>query len=119
LGVPYDTPIAGYGNESVNTLRLWQRARRPRSSTSSYFQRRRLPQAVADKNISESISKVLYPRRHGRGARAAAEAAVLLRRLLAADIIRRYLSTHEASIRFPRRSRSSSTTRTRRWPWPS
>src|SRR5947208_2022974 len=24
LGMPYDTPIAGYGNSSVNTLRLWR-----------------------------------------------------------------------------------------------
>ena len=33
LGVPYDTPIAGYGTPTVNTLRLWS-ARARRSSTS-------------------------------------------------------------------------------------
>jgi glycogen phosphorylase len=32
LGIPYDIPIPGYGNHTVNNLRLWE-ARPPRTST--------------------------------------------------------------------------------------
>ncbi|CAM3183183.1 glycogen/starch/alpha-glucan phosphorylase [Sporolactobacillus spathodeae] len=55
LAVPYDTPIIGYGNNTVNTLRLWS-AELPAQDEAmdywSYIQRR---------NRIESISEVLYP----------------------------------------------------------
>ncbi len=60
LGTPYDTPIAGYRNGTVNTLRLW-RARASEEFDLADFNRGDYLAAVEEKNISENISKVLYP----------------------------------------------------------
>jgi starch phosphorylase len=60
LGMPYDTPIAGYRNGTVNTLRLW-RARASEEFDLTDFNAGDYLKAVEDKNLSENISKVLYP----------------------------------------------------------
>ncbi len=60
VGMPYDTPIAGYGCNTVNTLRLW-RARASNDFDLQYFNEGDYEKAVLDKNRSETISKVLYP----------------------------------------------------------
>ena len=60
LGVPYDMPIAGFGSENVNTLRLWS-ARASEEFDLSVFNAGDYERAVFDKNASENISKVLYP----------------------------------------------------------
>jgi starch phosphorylase len=60
VGMPYDTPIAGYGCNTVNTLRLW-RARASSDFDLRYFNDGDYEKAVLDKNRSETISKVLYP----------------------------------------------------------
>ena len=56
----YDTPILGYGNDVVNSLRLWS-ARSSQEFDLSRFNRGDYARAVEDKNQSENISKVLYP----------------------------------------------------------
>jgi starch phosphorylase len=60
LGMAYDTPIAGFRNRTVNTLRLW-RARSPEEFDLADFNAGDYLAAVEDKNVSENISKVLYP----------------------------------------------------------
>src|SRR5436305_13499800 len=60
IGMAYDTPIAGYGNATVNTLRLW-RARASAEFDLTVFNDGDYEKAVLDKNRSETISKVLYP----------------------------------------------------------
>ena len=60
LGMPYDVPIAGYRNGTVNTLRLW-RARASEELDLADFNRGDYLRAVEDKDVSENISKVLYP----------------------------------------------------------
>ena len=60
IGMPYDTPIAGFGCNTVNTLRLW-RARASTDFDLRYFNEGDYEKAVLDKNRSETISKVLYP----------------------------------------------------------
>jgi glycogen phosphorylase len=59
-GVPYDTPILGYRNNTANTLRLWC-AQAPESFDFSVFNRGDYYGAVNQKVISENLSKVLYP----------------------------------------------------------
>ena len=59
-GVPYDTPILGYGNNTANTLRLW-RAEAPESFDFSIFNRGDYYGAVNQKVVSENLTKVLYP----------------------------------------------------------
>jgi starch phosphorylase len=56
----FDTPIAGFRNGTVNTLRLWS-ARSSREFDLSRFNAGEYVQAVQDKTVSENISKVLYP----------------------------------------------------------
>ncbi len=60
VGIPYDTPVAGFGNDTVNTLRLW-RARASNEFDLAVFNDGDYRKAVEEKAISESISKVLYP----------------------------------------------------------
>jgi starch phosphorylase len=60
LAIPYDVPISGYKNNTVNTLRLW-------SSTATNvfnlddFNAGSYSEAVEAKNNAEHITMVLYP----------------------------------------------------------
>ena len=56
----YDTPIAGFCNDTVNTLRLWA-AKSSRDFDLRQFNQGDYVSAVQDKTASENISKVLYP----------------------------------------------------------
>lgn len=60
IGIPYDTPILGYRNNTANTLRLW-RAEAPESFDFAVFNRGDYYGAVDRKIVSENITKVLYP----------------------------------------------------------
>lgn len=60
LGVPYDIPIPGYGTETVNFLRLWE-SRASQEFNLEAFNSGGYEQAVQEKNVSETVSKVLYP----------------------------------------------------------
>jgi starch phosphorylase len=60
VGVPYDTPILGYRNNTANTLRLWK-AEASESFDFSTFNRGDYGGAVRQKVWSETLSKVLYP----------------------------------------------------------
>ena len=61
LAVPYDTPIVGYENEVVNTLRLWSAEAVSNEFDFSSFNRGDFLKAIEYKNSVESISQVLYP----------------------------------------------------------
>ncbi|KAJ9596274.1 hypothetical protein L9F63_027100 [Diploptera punctata] len=60
VAMPYDSPIPGYGNNIVNTLRLWS-AKSPVEFNLKFFNDGDYIQAVIDRNIAENISRVLYP----------------------------------------------------------
>jgi starch phosphorylase len=60
MAMAYDTPIPGYGNRTVNNLRLWS-AKSSREFDLNYFNEGNYIKAVADKNESENLSRVLYP----------------------------------------------------------
>jgi starch phosphorylase len=59
-GVPYDTPILGYHNNTANTLRLW-RAEAPESFDLAIFNSGDYYGAVQQKVTSENLTKILYP----------------------------------------------------------
>ena len=61
LAVPYDTPIVGYHNNTVNTLRLWSAETTMKDFDFSTFNRGDYLNAVKYKYEVESISQVLYP----------------------------------------------------------
>ena len=60
LGVPYDIPIAGYGTKTVNFLRLWA-SRSSEEFDLTAFNSGGYVEAVREKAIGETVSKVLYP----------------------------------------------------------
>jgi starch phosphorylase len=59
-GIPYDTPILGYQVNTANTLRLWK-AEAPESFDFEAFNQGDYYGAIAEKVVSENITKVLYP----------------------------------------------------------
>ena len=60
LAVPYDIPIPGYQNGTVNTLRLWKAAATDEFALSE-FNAGDYTEAVRSKNLAENITMVLYP----------------------------------------------------------
>lgn len=60
LGVPWDIPIVGYGADTVNYLRLWE-SRGSKEFDFSVFNQGGYVEAVREKAIGETVSKVLYP----------------------------------------------------------
>uniref|UniRef100_A0A672Q6I4 Alpha-1,4 glucan phosphorylase n=1 Tax=Sinocyclocheilus grahami TaxID=75366 RepID=A0A672Q6I4_SINGR len=60
LALPYDTPVPGYRNNIVNTMRLWS-AKAPCEFNLKDFNVGGYIQAVLDRNLAENISRVLYP----------------------------------------------------------
>lgn len=60
LAVPYDVPIPGYRNETVNTLRLWKSEATDEFNLGD-FNAGSYTEAVANKNLAEQITMVLYP----------------------------------------------------------
>lgn len=94
MAMAYDTPVPGYNNGIVNTMRLWA-AKSTREFDLDYFNSGDYINAVASKNDSENISKVLYPNDsnvQGKELRLKQEYFFVAATLQ--DIIRRYLKTH-------------------------
>lgn len=93
FAMPYDNPIPGYGNNVVNTLRLWS-AKSPIDFNLKFFNDGDYIQAVLDRNLAENISRVLYPNDNffeGKELRLKQEYFMCAATLQ--DIIRRYKSS--------------------------
>ena len=60
MAIPFDVPIPGYHNGTVNTLRLWKAAATEEFDLSE-FNAGSYADAVASKNAAEHITMVLYP----------------------------------------------------------
>lgn len=61
IAVPYDTPVVGYRNDTVNTLRLWSAESARRDFDFQTFSSGEYSEAFKQKYDVESISQVLYP----------------------------------------------------------
>ncbi|MDY6013030.1 glycogen/starch/alpha-glucan phosphorylase [Clostridium sp.] len=61
LAIPYDTPVVGYENGTINTLRLWSAETVNNEFDFSSFSRGDFLKALEYKNSVEAISQVLYP----------------------------------------------------------
>jgi glycogen phosphorylase len=66
--IPFDTPVAGFGNDTVNTLRLFS-AFAKQSFNLQFFNDGDYIQAVLDRNNAENITRVLYPNERVTGGR--------------------------------------------------
>ncbi|MDD4914668.1 MAG: glycogen/starch/alpha-glucan phosphorylase [Methylococcales bacterium] len=60
LAMPYDSPVPGYKNGTVNTLRLWKAVATEEFNLQE-FNAGDYAEAVAQKNTAENITMVLYP----------------------------------------------------------
>ncbi len=60
LAVPYDVPVPGYRNDTVNTLRLWKSAATDEFDLDE-FNAGSYTESVEAKNAAEHITMVLYP----------------------------------------------------------
>ena len=60
IGVPWDVPIVGYRSGTVNFLRLWE-SKASEEFDFQVFNEGGYVEAVREKAIGETISKVLYP----------------------------------------------------------
>jgi starch phosphorylase len=100
MAMAYDTPIPGYRNNTVNTMRLWA-AKSSREFNLDYFNHGDYHMAVSEKDHSEIISKVLYPNDNmfaGKELRLKQEYFFVSATLQ--DIIRRYRKAHDTFDRF-------------------
>ncbi len=100
-GVPYDIPIAGYDTKTVNFLRLWS-SRSSEDFDLDEFNKGDYVEAVREKAIGETISKVLYPNdrtENGKELRLVQQYFFVTCSLH--DIIRRFRMTHDDWGEFP------------------
>lgn len=58
--VPYDLPVIGYGNNVVNTLRIWDAEAMQEFNLAS-FDKGEYQRAVEQQNLARNIVEVLYP----------------------------------------------------------
>ena len=94
LAVPYDIPIPGYQNGTVNTLRLWKAAATDEFGLNE-FNAGDYTEAVRSKNRAENITMVLYPNDASENGK---ELRLRQQYFLASaslqDVIRRWVQTH-------------------------
>ncbi len=94
VAVPYDTPVPGYRNNTVNTLRLWK-AEASNEFNFDAFNAGNYDRAVSDKLTSENISKVLYPNDNTpQGRELRLEQQYFFVSASLQDMIRRHLAVH-------------------------
>ena len=101
-GVPYDIGIVGYGAETVNFLRLWD-SKSTKEFDLNVFNEGGYVEAVRDKAMGETISKVLYPNdstENGKELRLIQQYFFVTCSLK--DIIRRYQIAHTDWADFPK-----------------
>ena len=60
MAVPYDLPVVGYGNNVVNTLRIWD-AQPINTFNLDSFDKGDYQKAVEQENLAKTICDVLYP----------------------------------------------------------
>ncbi len=100
MAMAYDTPVPGYQNDTVNTMRLWG-AKSSRGFDLEYFNHGDYVRAVEDKDHTENITRVLYPNDNqyqGKELRLKQEYFLVCATLQ--DILRRYRKTHKTFKNF-------------------
>ncbi len=94
LAVPYDMPIPGYRNGTVNTLRLWKAAATEEFNLDE-FNAGSYTESVAAKNAAEHITMVLYPNDASEnGKELRLKQQYFLASASLQDVLRRWVSKH-------------------------
>ncbi len=101
LAAAYDVPVPGYKSDTVNNLRLWA-ARANEEFSFQEFNDGNYVAAVERKNISENISKVLYPNdSYTEGKFLRLKQQYFFSSASLQDIIRKYGYNHDTFDKFP------------------
>ncbi|MBU0718589.1 MAG: glycogen/starch/alpha-glucan phosphorylase, partial [Planctomycetes bacterium] len=104
LAMPYDMPVPGYHNNTVNTLRLFA-AKSTNEFDLTYFNHGDYMRACQDKALTENITKVLYPKddfAQGRELRLKQEYLLVTASLQ--DILTRFAAHHDDWKLLPERA---------------
>ena len=98
LAVPYDIPVPGYRNDTVNSLRLWKSTATDEFDLDE-FNAGDYSEAVASKNNAEHITMVLYPNDASENGK---ELRLRQQYFLASaslkDVLRRWVRLHEGEF---------------------
>jgi starch phosphorylase len=101
IAIPYDVPVPGFDNNTVNTLRLWG-ARAAHEFNFEYFNSGDYIGSCQNKLTSENISKVLYPNDNNHsGKELRLKQQHFFTSASLQDIIRRFLQNNSDFSRFP------------------
>jgi starch phosphorylase len=94
VAIPYDMPIPGYRNGTVNTLRLWKAAATDEFDLAE-FNAGDYTGAVSSKSKAENISQVLYPNdKSENGKELRLRQQYFLASASLQDIVRRFTKIH-------------------------
>lgn len=105
LAVPFDVPIPGYRNGTVNTLRLWKAAPTEEFDLAE-FNEGDYAEAVHTKNVAENISLVLYPNdKSENGKELRLRQQYFLASASLQDVLRRWFTTNPSLDGFADRNR--------------
>jgi len=103
IGIPYDNPIAGHRNNTVNNLRLWT-AKGTEEFNLEFFNNGEYVRAYEDKLSHENISKVLYPNDNiDQGKELRFKQQYFFVSCSLQDIVRRFNASHRDFSLFPDR----------------
>ena len=95
LAVPYDIPIVGYNNNIVNSLRIWDAQPEIEFNLDS-FDKGDYDKAVEQKNLAESIVKVLYPNdNHYSGKELRLKQQYFFVSATLQQVVKRFMATHD------------------------
>ncbi|MDU0460712.1 MAG: glycogen/starch/alpha-glucan phosphorylase [Geobacteraceae bacterium] len=101
MALAYDFPVPGYGNDTVNTMRLWS-AKSTRDFELGSFNQGNYIGAVESKMRTENISKVLYPADHmAEGKELRLRQEYFLSSATVQDIFYRFAKKHDDLNRLP------------------
>ncbi len=104
MAIPYDVPIPGFQNDTVNTLRLWKSAATEEFDLDE-FNSGSYTEAVEEKNSAEHITMVLYPNDSSENGK---ELRLRQQYFLASaslqDVIREWLEHHDDFSEFSQKN---------------
>jgi starch phosphorylase len=99
--VPQDVPVPGYGNNTVNNLRLWA-ARGTDLFDFEYFNSGDYIRTIERSTTSETVTKILYPNdKNYNGQELRLKQEYFLASASLQDIVRRYRRAHSDFDAFP------------------
>ena len=104
LAIPYDIPIVGYGNNVVNSLRIWD-AQPVNTFNLNEFDKGDYQKAVEQENLAKTIVEVLYPNdNHYAGKELRLRQQYFFISASVQRAVKKYLEKHDDIHKFPEKA---------------